>query len=85
MSKLQNDKAFGESLALKMKIGALVSWTEWMISDNDLIEEVYYGTIVEKITKIEGNRTVCVVIVICSGTGDTISLNPFQLRIEETN
>lgn len=85
MSKLVNDAAFGESLASKMKIGALVSWTEWMISDNDLIEEVFYGTIVEKITKIEGNRTICVIIVACSGTGDTISLNPFQLRIEETN
>ena len=85
MSKLVNNAPFGASLALKMKIGTLVSWTEWMISDNDLIEEVYYGTIVEKITRVEGDRHVSVVMVACSKTGEIISLNPFQLRIEETN
>ncbi len=85
MSKLVNNAPFGASLTTKMKVGALVSWTEWMISDNDLIEEVFYGTIVEKITKMEGNRAVSVIVVACSKTGDIISLNPFQLRLEETN
>ena len=85
MSKLVNDVPFGANLASKMKVGSLVSWSEWMIADNDLIEAVYYGTIVEKISKMEGNRQVCVVMVACSKTGDIISLNPFQLRIEETN
>jgi len=85
MSKLVNSAPFGASLTIKMKVGALVSWTEWMISDNDLIEEVFYGTIVEKITKMEGNRAVSVIVVACSKTGDIISLNPFQLRLEETN
>ena len=85
MSKLVNDAPFGASLSSKMKIGTLVSWSEWMISDNDLIEEIYYGTIVEKVTKVEGDRSVSVVMVACSKTGEIISLNPFQLRIEETN
>jgi len=85
MSKLGNDNPFGASLSSKIKIGSLVSWTEWMISDNDLIEEVFYGTVVGKIVKIEGNRPICVVSVACSKTGEIISLNPFQIRIEETN
>ena len=85
MSKLSSDAPFGASLSLKIKIGALVSWTEWMISDNDLVEEVYYGTVLEKITKIEGDRSVAVIVVACSKTGETISLNPFQIRIEETS
>jgi len=67
-----------------MKIGDLVSWAEWMIADNSLIEEVFYGTIVEKLTKIEGNRPICIIMVACSKTGEVLSLNPFQLRLEET-
>ena len=85
MSKLVNDKAFGDSISSKIKIGSLVSWSEWMIADNDLVEAIYYGTVVEKITKIEGNRPISIVLVACSKTGEIISLNPFQLRIEETN
>ncbi len=84
MSKLANSGSFGESFSNKFSLGDLVSWTEWMIADNDLIEAIYYGTIIEKITKIEGNRSVCVIIVACSETGHSISLNPFQIRIEET-
>jgi hypothetical protein len=68
-----------------MRVGSLVSWTEWMIADNDLVEEVFYGTIVEKITKVEGTRPICVIMVACSKTGEILSLNPFQLRLEETN
>ena len=85
MSKLKNKNAFGESLSADMKIGLLVSWSEWMIADNDLVEVIYYGTIVEKIKKTEGNRPICIIKVACSRTGDIISLNPFQLRVEETN
>jgi len=85
MSKLVSDLPFGGILSSRMKIGSLVSWSEWMIADNDLIEAIYYGTIVEKITNIEGNRPVCVIRVACSKTGEVLSLNPFQLRLEETN
>ena len=46
---------------------------------------VFYGTIVKKIIKIQGNRGVSVIMVACSKTGEIISLNPFQLRLEETN
>ena len=84
MSKLVSDLPFGGILSSKMKIGDLVSWAEWMIADNSLIEEVFYGTIVEKLTKIEGNRPICIIMVACSKTGEVLSLNPFQLRFEET-
>ena len=85
MSKLANEIPFGGTLSSKMKIGSLVSWSEWLISDDDLVEEVFYGTIVEKITKIQGKRSICVIVVACSKTGEILSLNPFQLRVEETN
>ncbi len=85
MSKLVSDIPFGGILSSKMKIGALVSWAEWMIDDNNLTEEVYYGTIVDKISRIEGSRPIIIVLVACSKTGDILSLNPFQLRLEETN
>jgi len=85
MSKLVSDLPFGGILSSKMKIGDLVSWVEWMIADNSLIEEVFYGTIVEKLTKIEGNRPICIIMVTCSKTGEVLSLNPFQLRLEKTS
>ena len=85
MSKLVSDIPFGGVLSSKMKIGALVSWASWMVKDKSLIEEVYYGTIVEKVTQISGNRPICVIMVACSKTGEILSLNPFQLRLEETN
>ena len=85
MSKLVSDRAFGETLAAKLIIGDLVSWSEWMIEDNNVVEMVFYGTIVKKIIKIQGNRGVSVIMVACSKTGEIISLNPFQLRLEETN
>ena len=85
MSKLVSDLPFGGILSSKMKIGDLVSWAEWMIADNSLIEEVFYGTIVEKMTKVEGNRPICIIMVVCSKTGEVLSLNPFQLRLEKTS
>ena len=85
MSKLVSDLPFGGIISADMKIGSLVSWSEWMIADNNLIEEIYYGIIVNKIAKVEGSRPICVVIVACSKTGDILSLNPFQLRLENTN
>ncbi len=85
MSKLVNELPFGATLAEKMLPGVLVSWSEWMITDNDLIEVIYYGTIVNKSIKIEGNRPIIVIKVACSDSGEILSLNPFQLRIEETN
>ena len=85
MSKLVSEVPFGGMLSSSMKIGALVSWTEWIVIDNSLVEEAHYGTIVEKISKIVGGRPVCIVMVACSKTGDILSLNPFQLRFEETN
>ena len=72
-------------LSSNIKIGALVSWAEWMIIDNSLIEEIHYGTVVEKISRIQGGRPICIIKVACSKTGEVLSLNPFQLRLEETN
>ena len=85
MSKLVNDKPFGHLMVKKFKIGSLVSWSEWKIVDNMMDEDIHYGVIINKITKIEGSRSICVIQVACSKTNEIISLNPFQLRIEETN
>jgi hypothetical protein len=82
---LINDVPFGGMLSSNIKIGALVSWTEWMIIDNSLIEEIHYGTVVEKISTIQGGRPICIIKVACSKTGEVLSLNPFQLRLKETN
>ena len=76
---------FGGILSSKMKIGDLVSWAAWMVKDKSVIEAVHYGTIIKKITKVEGNRPICIIMVACSKTGDILSLNPFQLRLQETN
>jgi hypothetical protein len=85
MSELQNDKAFGSYMASRFKIGSLVSWSEWKIVDNMIDEDIFYGTVVDKTIKINGGRRVTIVKVACSDTGDIISLNPFQLRLQETN
>jgi len=85
MSKLENNRPFGAILSSKIKIGDLVSWSEWKVVDNLIDEDIYYGTVIEKVTKINGGRHVIIVLVACSDTGDIISLNPFQLRLKETN
>ena len=81
MSSLNNDRPFGSFMATKFKIGTLVSWSEWEIVDDAISEYIYYGTVVEKITKMSGGRSVIIVKVACSKTGEIISLNPFQLRL----
>jgi hypothetical protein len=85
MSKLVSEIPFGGILSSKMKIGDLVSWRSWLVKDKNVTEAVYYGTIIEKITKIKGNRPVCIIKVACSATGDVLDLDPFKLRLEETN
>ena len=85
MSELQNNRAFGSYMASRYKIGSLVSWSEWKIVDNMIDEDVFYGTVVEKTTKINGGRPVAIIKVACSDTGEIISLNPFQLRLQETS
>ena len=85
MSKLENKGALGDTISYGFKLGDLVSWSEWMIVDNDIVEVIYYGTIIDKVAKIMGGRPVRVIMVACSKTGDIISLSPFQLRVEETN
>ena len=85
MSKLESKGALGDTISCGLELGDLVSWSEWMIVDNDIAEVVYYGTIIDKVAKIMGGRPVRVVMVACSKTGDIISLSPFQLRLEETN
>ena len=72
-------------MASRFKIGSLVSWSEWKVVDNMIDEDIYYGIVVEKSTKINGGRHVTVVHVACSDSGEIISLNPFQLRLQETN
>lgn len=84
MSKLVNDKAFGQTVSSKIKIGDLVSWSEWIIEDNDIGEAVFFGTVIDKVTRIQGGRAVIIIIVACSKTGFSLSLNPFQLTVEET-
>tara|TARA_R100000152_G_C6601619_1_gene58549 strand:- start:152 stop:409 length:258 start_codon:yes stop_codon:yes gene_type:complete len=85
MSKLVSEGALGDTMSDGFELGDLVSWSEWMIVDNDIAEIVYYGTIIDKIVKIMGGRPIRVIIVACSKTGDIISLSPFQLRLEETS
>lgn len=85
MSKLESKGALGDTISYGFQLGDLVSWSEWMIVDNDIEEVVYYGTIIDKVAKIMGGRPVRIIMVACSKTGDTISLSPFQLRLQETN
>ena len=85
MSSLDNNQPFGAFMASRYKIGSLVSWSEWKIVDNAIDEDIFYGTVVGKTIKINGGRPVTIVKVACSDTGEIISLNPFQLRLQETN
>ena len=85
MSNLVSDVPFGGILSSNMKIGDLVSWTEWKVENKVIVDAVFYGTIVEKTTSVSGNRPICVIKVVCSKTGNILKLNPFQLRLEKTN
>jgi len=85
MSKMKSDRPFGSFMATRFKIGSLVSWSEWKVVNNSMDEDIYYGTVIEKVTKINGGRPVTIIKVACSDSGEIISLNPFQLRLQETN
>ena len=75
----------GSRIATIYKIGSLVTWSEWKIVDNTIDEDIFYGTVIEKTSMVKGGRRVCIIKVACFDTGEIISLNPFQLRLEETN
>jgi len=79
------DKFLGSRISSNFKIGSLVTWSEWKIVDNVIDEDIYYGIVVEKTTRIQGTRPVVIIKVACTATGEIISLNPFQLRLEDTN
>ena len=85
MSKLISESAFGEQISSDMKIGDLVSWSEWMVIEGELIENIFYGTIISKVTSIEGNRPISLLNIACSISTEIITLSPFQIRIKETN
>jgi len=85
MSKLVSEGALGDTMSDGFELGDLVSWSEWVVIENEVVELQFYGIILDKIVKILGGRPVRIIIVACSKTGDTISLSPFQLRLEETS
>ena len=72
MSKLVNELPFGATLAEKMIPGVLVSWSEWMITDNDLIEVIYYGTIVNKSIKIPNTNVLFMIAAPISVEYETV-------------
>ena len=49
MSKLESKGALGDTISCGLELGDLVSWSEWMIVDNDIAEVIYYGTIIDKV------------------------------------
>lgn len=85
MSKLTNNSMLGSRIATIYKIGSLVTWSEWKIVDNTIDEDIFYGTVIEKTSMVKGGRRVCIIKVACFDTGEIISLNPFQLRLQDTN
>ena len=68
-----------------LKNGDLVSWKTWQIIEKKLETIINYGTILNIITELRGQREVYVANILCSKTGKTIQVNLFRLCKEETN
>ena len=64
--------------------GDLVTWKNWKIVEKKLVTEVNYGTILEIYVEMRGQREVYVANILCSNTGDTITVNLLRLEKKET-
>jgi len=72
----------GYSHKKNLKNGDLVKWKTWKVIDKKLETVVNYGTILNIIVELRGQREVYVANILCSKTGETIQVNLLRLEKE---
>jgi hypothetical protein len=82
--RLTDKKPLGYTRKKELNNGDLVSWKNWMIKEKQLTTVVSYGTILDIIVKMRGQREVYIAQILCSNTGTTIEVNLLRLVKEET-
>ena len=82
---IKNNYPFGELLAREFEKGDLVYWTEWKVVNKKLNRFKKIGVFLKKEIKFVGNREIIYAIVLCSETGNLISILAVRLKKEETN
>jgi len=81
---LTNKQPLGYTRKKELDNGDLVSWKNWMIKDKQLTTVVSYGTILDIVVRMRGQREVYIAQILCSNTGTTIEVNLLRLVKEET-
>ena len=77
-------KPLGYSHRKNLKDGDLVSWKVWKVEDKKLQTLVHYGTILDIVIEMRGQREVYVANILCSDDGQTVQVNLLRLEKEET-
>jgi hypothetical protein len=71
---------FGELVAKAIKVGDLVSWTRWNMTNSDW--DVHVGVVLDISNTILGNRMVCVSLIMpLKGPQIPIELFTFSLNL----
>ena len=79
-----NEHPLGYTNKKILQNGDLVTWKNWKIVEKKLLTEVNYGTIFEIYTEMRGQREVYVAQILCSKSGETITVNLLRLEKKET-
>lgn len=79
-----NEHPLGYSNKKILQNGDLVTWKNWKIVEKKLLTEVNYGTILQIYTEMRGQREVYVAEILCSNSGETITVNLLRLEKKET-
>ena len=74
-----NKEPLGYSQKQKLKNGDLVTWKTWKVIDKKLETVVNYGTILDIITEMRGQREIYMANILCSKTGKTIQVGLLRL------
>ena len=56
-----------------------------MVEDKKLQTLIYYGTILDIVVEMRGQREVYVANILCSNNGETVQVNLLRLEKEETS
>jgi hypothetical protein len=71
---------FGELVAKAIKVGDLVSWTRWNMTNSDW--DVHVGVVLDVSNTILGNRMVCVSLIMpLKGPQIPVELFTFSLNL----
>ena len=78
----KSKEPLGYSQKINMSNGDLVTWKTWKVIDKKLQTIKNYGTILDILIEMRGQREVYVAQILCGTSGKTIRVNLLRLEKE---